>query len=61
MESNWFMPETTLRVWPTTTDKTIEALDRLLRQLPAEEWCRSLIIADALHRTDNQKIRVRKV
>lgn len=44
-----------LRVWPTTIEKTIEALDRLLRQLPPEEWCGSLIIID------NQKIRVRKV
>lgn len=44
-----------LRVWPTTIEKTTEALDRLLRQLPAEEWISSLIIID------NQKIRVRKL
>ncbi|MEI8172362.1 MAG: DUF5615 family PIN-like protein [Deltaproteobacteria bacterium] len=43
-----------LRVWPTTIEKTIEALESLLRQLPAEEWKKSLIIID------NQKIRVRK-
>jgi predicted nuclease of predicted toxin-antitoxin system len=44
-----------LRVWPTTIEKTEEALDRLLHQLPAEEWVGSLIIID------NQKIRVRKL
>lgn len=44
-----------LRVWPTTIEKTKEALDRLLHQLPAEEWISSLIIID------NQKIRVRKL
>lgn len=44
-----------LRVWPTTIEKTTEALDRLLRQLPPEEWTGSLIIID------NQKIRVRQV
>ncbi len=44
-----------LRVWPTTTEKTIEALERLLNQLPIEEWHGSLITID------NQKIRVRKV
>jgi predicted nuclease of predicted toxin-antitoxin system len=44
-----------LRVWPTTIEKTEEALDRLLHQLPAEEWIGSLIIID------NQKIRVRKL
>lgn len=43
-----------LRVWPTTIEKTIEALDSLLRQLPEEEWIGSLIIID------NQKTRVRK-
>jgi len=43
-----------LRVWPTTTEKTIEALDRLLLHLPSEEWPRSLIIID------NQRIRVRR-
>lgn len=44
-----------LRVWPTTIEKTQEALDRLLRQLPTEEWMGSLIIID------NQKIRVRRL
>ncbi len=44
-----------LRVWPTTIENTEEALDRLLHQLPAEEWVGSLIIID------NQKIRVRKL
>lgn len=44
-----------LRVWPTTIEKTVEALDRLLRQLPPEEWFESLIIID------NQKIRVRRL
>jgi predicted nuclease of predicted toxin-antitoxin system len=43
-----------LRVWPTTIERTIEALESLLSQLPAEEWTKSLIIID------NQKIRVRK-
>jgi predicted nuclease of predicted toxin-antitoxin system len=43
-----------LRVWPTTIEKTIEALDSLLHQLPEEEWIGSLIIID------NQKTRVRK-
>ena len=44
-----------LRVWPTTIEKTKEALDRLLHLLPTEEWIGSLIIVD------NQKIRVRKL
>jgi len=44
-----------LRVWPTTIEKTTEALDRLLCQLPADEWVSSLIIID------NQKIRIRKL
>lgn len=43
------------RVWPTTIEKTVDALNRLLNQLPSEEWRSSLIIID------NQKIRVRKV
>lgn len=43
-----------LRVWPTTIEKTIEALGRLLSHLPSEEWSERLIIID------NQKIRVRK-
>jgi predicted nuclease of predicted toxin-antitoxin system len=44
-----------LRVWPTTIEQTIAALDRLLRQLPPQEWVGSLIIID------NQKIRVRRL
>jgi predicted nuclease of predicted toxin-antitoxin system len=44
-----------LRIWPMTIEQTTEALDRLLRQLPSEEWVESLIIID------NQKIRVRKL
>lgn len=44
-----------LRVWPTTIEKTEEALERLLHQVPAEECIGSLIIID------NQKIRVRKL
>ena len=44
-----------LRVWPTTTEKTIEALQRLLWQLPPKEWHNRLIIID------NQKIRVRRL
>jgi len=44
-----------LRVWPTTEEKTIDALSRLLDQLPPEEWLGRLIIID------NQKIRVRLI
>jgi predicted nuclease of predicted toxin-antitoxin system len=44
-----------LRVWPTTVESTIEALKRLLEQLPLTEWVESLIIID------NQKIRVRRL
>ena len=44
-----------LRVWPTTIESTIEALKRLLDQLPSPEWCNCLIIID------NQKIRVRRL
>jgi len=42
-----------LRVWPTAEEKTVEALGRLLDQLPPAEWRGRLIIID------NQKIRVR--
>ena len=35
-----------LRVWPTTIEQTITALDRLLRQVPPQEWVGSLIIID---------------
>lgn len=43
-----------LRVWPTTIEKTQEALERLMAQLPDEDWPRSLIIVE------NQRIRVRR-
>ena len=43
-----------LRVWPTTIEATIAAMDRLLKQLPASEWPNSLVIID------NRKIRVRR-
>lgn len=42
-----------LRVWPTTVEATIAAMDRLLEQLPSSEWPDSLIIID------DQKIRIR--
>jgi predicted nuclease of predicted toxin-antitoxin system len=44
-----------LRVWPTTIEVTIEALARLLENVPAANWPRSLIIID------NKKIRVRRL
>jgi predicted nuclease of predicted toxin-antitoxin system len=44
-----------LRVWPTTTEKTIAALDHLLLQLPPREWTGKLIIID------NHKIRLRSI
>ena len=43
-----------LRVWPTTIEKSQEALDRLLNDLPYSEWEKSLVIID------NKKIRFRK-
>ena len=43
-----------LRVWPTTIEATIAAMERLLAQLPASEWPNNLIIID------NRKIRVRR-
>lgn len=43
-----------LRVWPTTIEVTIAAMERLLGQLPASEWPNSLVIID------NRKIRVRR-
>ena len=43
-----------LRVWPTTIEATMVAMERLLEQLPASEWPKSLVIID------NRKIRVRK-
>lgn len=44
-----------LRVWPTTTEATIEALGRLMVQLPLTEWVGALIIVD------NRRIRVRRL
>jgi predicted nuclease of predicted toxin-antitoxin system len=43
-----------LKVWPTTIEITIAALQRLLEQLPTSEWPNSLVIID------NLKIRVRR-
>jgi len=43
-----------LRVWPTTTENTKEAITRLLMQVPENNFPKSLIIID------NYKIRVRK-
>jgi len=43
-----------LRVWPTTVEETLAALNRLLEQVPARELPGSLIIVDA------GKIRLRK-
>jgi predicted nuclease of predicted toxin-antitoxin system len=42
-----------LRIWPTTTEWTIAAMERLLDLLPPEQWAGRLIIVD------NRKIRVR--
>lgn len=44
-----------LRVWPTTTENTQNALMRLLLSVSPENWSGSLIIID------NQKIRVRTI
>ena len=44
-----------LRVWPTTIEKTREALERLLQDMPHSKWKKSLIIID------NKKIRFRKL
>jgi len=44
-----------LRVWPTTIEKTQEAMERLLQDLPHSKWKKSLIIID------NKKIRFRKL
>jgi predicted nuclease of predicted toxin-antitoxin system len=43
-----------LRIWPTTTEKTIEALTRLMDCVPLEEWIESLIIIG------DKKIRIRR-
>lgn len=44
-----------LRVWPTTIEKTQEAIGRLLTQIQERDLPNSLIIID------NYKIRVRKI
>jgi predicted nuclease of predicted toxin-antitoxin system len=44
-----------LRVWPTTTEQTQDALERLIAALSPADWRGRLIIID------NQKIRVRKL
>ena len=42
-----------LRVWPTTIEKTMGALERLMQQAPTLDWRDHLVIID------NHKIRVR--
>ena len=44
-----------LRVWPTTVEKTRNAMERLIADLSPSNWRDCLIIID------NQKIRVRKL
>jgi predicted nuclease of predicted toxin-antitoxin system len=44
-----------LRVWPTTIEKTRNAMERLIADLSPSNWRDCLIIID------NQKIRVRKL
>jgi len=44
-----------LRVWPTTTEMAIRALERLMANLPPAEWAGGLIIVD------NHRIRVRRL
>ena len=44
-----------LRVWPTTTENTQQAIERMLKQIPESSLPNSLIIID------NYKIRIRKV
>ena len=44
-----------LRVWPTTIEKTRNAMERLIEDLAPSNWRDCLIIID------NQKIRVRKL
>ena len=43
-----------LRVWPTTTEITKTAIERLISQVPSSEWSGSLIIID------REKIRLRR-
>jgi predicted nuclease of predicted toxin-antitoxin system len=44
-----------LRVWPTTTEATINAVSRLLSSVSENDWRNSLIIVD------NHRIRVRRL
>lgn len=44
-----------LRVWPTTTEQTQSALERLIALLPPSDWGDCLIIID------NEKIRIRRI
>lgn len=44
-----------LRVWPTSTEQTQDAMQRLIDDLPPSMWRNCLIIID------NRKIRVRKL
>ena len=43
-----------LRVWPTTIELTIDALQRVLQQVPESDLPRNLLIVD------NQRIRLRR-
>jgi predicted nuclease of predicted toxin-antitoxin system len=43
-----------LKVWPTTVEKTREALSRLLTDVPEADWQGGLVIID------NEKIRIRR-
>jgi predicted nuclease of predicted toxin-antitoxin system len=43
-----------LRVWPTTVERTIDAMARLLSSVEPSDWQGSLIIID------NNKIRIRR-
>jgi predicted nuclease of predicted toxin-antitoxin system len=43
-----------LRVWPTTVEQAIAAIERLLQTVPADQWPGSLIIVD------DHRIRVRR-
>jgi predicted nuclease of predicted toxin-antitoxin system len=43
-----------LRIWPITTESTIQALNRLLMTIPLGDWKENLIIIE------NQQIRLRR-
>jgi hypothetical protein len=43
-----------LRIWPTTSEETQDALDRLLGEIPAAEFARALAIID------RERIRIRQ-